>query len=110
MNRQQCMVLWSTVTIVVLLALFPPWEFAHNREPYSISDFGKIHSVLNPPYEGNRDFRINTGYLFARWFIVVAVGSALFLQLGKCSRPVGPTYAHGPDAGSESKGGIHVQR
>ena len=83
MNRKQIIVLWVTVATILLLGLFPPWEFSHSREPYGLDSFKSIPSVFAPPNEGDRNFRINIGYLFARWFVVATIGTALILHLNE---------------------------
>jgi len=83
MNKKQIVVLWASLAVILLLGVFPPWEFSHSGEPYRLDSFKSIPSVFAPPNEGDRNFRINTGYLFARWFVVAAIGTALMLHLGK---------------------------
>jgi hypothetical protein len=86
MNRKQIVVLWAFVVIILLLGLFPPWEFSHSGEPYSLGSFKSMPTIFAPPNEGDRNFRINIGYLFARWFVVAAVGTALMLHLGRAEK------------------------
>lgn len=94
LNKNQKIVCWVALGIIVFMGLFPPWISAyHVTNPkthwpgFIEEDAAGYHFIFVPPTKiGNVDeagnwttysFHLDYGRLFLQWILIVAVSGAL---------------------------------